>query len=128
MPYYLLNLKSLKPNNMNFKSFKKIYFECNIEPLFERILREEHLREMGLISIQRAANRLEALIKRMIQSHSSPDSDLVTPDKIAENAVKQLISEGSSHNPQNLKSKVKEVPFTPTAKDGDTQKWINQNG
>ena len=68
--------------------FEEIYFKCNLEPLFEQILREEHLQEMSQTPPYVFAHGLHIAFQRGI--------------KILKDVVKAAINlcKGTGNNPE----------------------------
>ena len=102
--------------------------------LFESVLREAHLQEMGYTPIQQAANSLRRFINSlMTPAGKSKDakinqSNKADPDVIAKTAVTQLIEMGSG-NPDE--DETKRLGFIPVEKSGnitrmDKTTWIDR--
>ena len=79
------------------KLFETIYFECKLKPLFEQVMREEHLQEMSKPSSQTLGN----LCANKLERRRQIDNNWQSENSLSE-VVNSSIKDGCGTN-ENLK-------------------------
>jgi len=57
--------------------FEAIYFDCELEPLFKHILREEHLMEMAVINMQYFVSAFESSVTNAVKTKVNLNDDVL---------------------------------------------------